>query len=91
MVFIELTRHMICIIRFRDMSVVYSPKSNDTDQIMSYIGLVFNRVEGLDSAQELENYFVTNATNITFAGIQFPDDYRTKRIKDITDLSITIR
>lgn len=72
--------------------MVYSPRSAQTEEIMSFFHLVFKRVDGLENAHALEDYFVTNTTNSTLVGIEFPDNYATHDIpKNISDLSITIR
>lgn len=73
------------------MEIVYSPKTSETEEVMSFIGRIVGNVVGLNNSKELEQHFASNVTNATKSfGIQFPDDYSSKTIRH-TDLSISIR
>ncbi|XP_050517572.1 phospholipid-transporting ATPase ABCA3-like isoform X2 [Diabrotica virgifera virgifera] len=77
---------------FEKFALVYSPSNPPIDQVMNYFRLAFKNVVALESSQALEKYFITNSSNITFAGIQFDDSYKTlKSLDDVKHLQVSIR
>ncbi|KAJ8922450.1 hypothetical protein NQ315_004397 [Exocentrus adspersus] len=68
-------------IDFGNFSMVYSPRSKSLETVMSVFGLIFGEVIQVEDSRALNFYFQQNATNMTFAGIQFDDSY-----KDVTNL-----
>ncbi|CAG9855955.1 unnamed protein product [Phyllotreta striolata] len=79
-------------LRYRKFSLVYSPSTPLFDEVMSYFRIGFKNLVPLGNSHELENYFLTNATNYTFAGIQFHDSYvNATHLNDIKHLRVSIR
>lgn len=76
---------------FRNMEVLYSPKSTQIDQIMTLFSRLFQNVTGLKNVDTLEKYYRFNATGKTFAAVQFPDDYARKNISAMKTLTIAVR
>lgn len=87
---ISRSTHFVC---SSAMEIAYSPKTSETEEIMSFIGRIVGNVVGLNNSKELEQHFVSNVTNGTKTfGFQFPDDYSSRSIRNnLTDLSISIR
>lgn len=79
-----LTHSFFC---FSNFSVVYAPESKETKEIMEFFTRIFGNVIGLRDSEALEDYFITNGTNSTFAGVEFPGG----NIRDSNDIPITIR
>ncbi|CAH1108169.1 unnamed protein product [Psylliodes chrysocephalus] len=73
-------------------SLVYSPSTPVFDEVMNYFRIAFKNLIPLNNSHELENFFLTNYSNYTFAGIQFNDAYRNvKHLNDIKHLDVSIR
>lgn len=77
---------------FERYALVYSPKNPAIDQVMQYFQLAFKHIVPFNNSHDLENYFVTNSTNMTFAGIQFDDSYKDiKNLSEIKHMEVSIR
>ncbi|CAG9816334.1 unnamed protein product [Phaedon cochleariae] len=74
------------------MAMIYSPSNKAIEDVMQLFKHIFKEVIGMENANEMENYFITNSSNSTFAGIQFDDSYKTlTNLSDIKDLKVSIR
>lgn len=94
--FIELLHpvHSIILVKFSfsGFSIVYSPRSDALEQVMSVFGIVFGDVIQMEDSSALNQYFQLNSTNMTFAGIEFDDSYKgLTNLSKVNDLKVSIR
>lgn len=71
---------------------MYSPRSEGLQKAMSMFGSVFGDVLQIEDSAALNQYFQLNATNMTFAGIEFDDSYKgVGNLSTIKNFKVSIR
>ncbi|KAJ8922449.1 hypothetical protein NQ315_004396 [Exocentrus adspersus] len=77
---------------FREFSIVYSPQSKSLETVMGVFQLFFGQVVQVEDSLGLNRYFQQNATNMTFAAIQFDDSFKgAEDLKVIKHFRVSIR
>ncbi|XP_018575545.1 ATP-binding cassette sub-family A member 3-like isoform X2 [Anoplophora glabripennis] len=77
---------------FGNFSLVYSPRSEALEKAMNIFKLAFGEVVEIEDSNALNDYFQLNATNMTFAGIEFDDSYKgVTNLSTIKNFKVSIR